>query len=385
MKKKILISISHFLPGEKIGGPLSSVLSILNNLSDKYDFFILTSDRDIGDKKPFEKVRRNVWISGNNYKIYYLNRNIFSFINLIIIIKDLKPNIVYLNSFFSPLFSLWILFLFRFRLIQAERMIVAPRGEFINEALKFKRRKKELFLRLAKKISLCKKVIWHATTSFEKQTIKNQLNIINDDKIFIAEVIPDTTRYFCDNNISIDKNGNDIRIVFLARISKDKNLVYCFHVLMQVKAKVTFDLFGPIEDLFIWQECISIIKNLPNNIEVNYKGIAKKSDVKKILHSYDLFFLPTFAENYGHSIAESLIVGTPVLISDKTPWQNLESQGLGWDINLKDIEKFINVIELHAKKSISEKNFERSTRIDLVNKNLNIEKKIEDYIQLFSK
>jgi glycosyltransferase involved in cell wall biosynthesis len=41
-----------------------------------------------------------------------------------------------------------------------------------------------------------------------------------------------------------------------------------------------------------------------------------------IFAQHDLFVLPTRGENFGHVIIESLNVGTPVLLSDRTPWQN---------------------------------------------------------------
>ena len=47
-------------------------------------------------------------------------------------------------------------------------------------------------------------------------------------------------------------------------------------------------------------------------------------------------FLPTFAENYGHSIVEALSVGTPMLISDNSPWKNLQEKGFGWEISLNE-------------------------------------------------
>ncbi len=72
--------------------------------------------------------------------------------------------------------------------------------------------------------------------------------------------------------------------------------------------------------------------------------MVEKKVVRQVLAQYDLLFLPTFAENYGHSIAESLSVGTPVLMSDNAPWKNLQEKGLGWDIHLSDKASFIAAI-----------------------------------------
>jgi glycosyltransferase involved in cell wall biosynthesis len=54
---------------------------------------------------------------------------------------------------------------------------------------------------------------------------------------------------------------------------------------------------------------------------------------------------PTHGENYGHVILEALLAGTPVLLSDQTPWRNLEEAGAGWDIPLGDTDSYRRVIE----------------------------------------
>lgn len=48
------------------------------------------------------------------------------------------------------------------------------------------------------------------------------------------------------------------------------------------------------------------------------------------MHAYDLFFLTTLGENYGHAIVEALSAGCPVLISNQTPWNDIASRDAGW-------------------------------------------------------
>jgi glycosyltransferase involved in cell wall biosynthesis len=81
----------------------------------------------------------------------------------------------------------------------------------------------------------------------------------------------------------------------------------------------------------------------------------KSALVSETLSTYDLFFLPTFAENFGHSIAESMSVGTPVLISDNTPWRELEAKKWGWDFSLVQKENFVKAIKTVAELSISDR------------------------------
>jgi glycosyltransferase involved in cell wall biosynthesis len=55
--------------------------------------------------------------------------------------------------------------------------------------------------------------------------------------------------------------------------------------------------------------------------------------------------LPTLGENYSHVICEALSAGCPVLISDRTPWRNLQDKGVGWDIPLEEEERFRAVLQ----------------------------------------
>ena len=201
----------------------------------------------------------------------------------------------------------------------------------------------------ASKINLYKNITFHASTDYEKNLIVKNLQVKSSNvRVAINMANVDGNVLVNDNNNHFINNINSVKIVFLSRISKDKNIGYTFDIMQHLKLNVIFDIYGPIEDEYIWNDCRQKIMHLPSNIIVNYKGVVQKCDVKHILSQYDLMFLPTFAENYGHVIVECLLVGTPVLISDNTPWRNLELDGLGWDINLKRTELFTEAINKFA-------------------------------------
>ena len=65
----------------------------------------------------------------------------------------------------------------------------------------------------------------------------------------------------------------------------------------------------------------------------------------EVFQNYHLFFFPTLGENFGHVIIEALVAGCPILISDQTPWRNLETAGVGWDIPLDQPEKFTELLQ----------------------------------------
>ncbi|MNR20481.1 Glycosyl transferases group 1 [compost metagenome] len=80
-------------------------------------------------------------------------------------------------------------------------------------------------------------------------------------------------------------------------------------------------------------------------MKFGYKGELVPAMVVQTLARYDLFFLPTLGENFGHVIAEALGCGLPVLISDNTPWGNLTENQLGWGLPLRNVDDFVEKIE----------------------------------------
>ena len=60
---------------------------------------------------------------------------------------------------------------------------------------------------------------------------------------------------------------------------------------------------------------------------------------------YDVFYFPTKSENFGQVIWESLSSGCPVLISDQTPWNNIENHRVGWVRSLSKMNNFSKVLQ----------------------------------------
>ena len=108
---------------------------------------------------------------------------------------------------------------------------------------------------------------------------------------------------------------------------------------------IVFDIYGPKEDLIYWKKCEEKIKTLSSNVSVNYCGLLNHEEVCDAFSNYDAFLFPTLSENFGHVIAESLSVGTPVIISNQTPWKNLFKYNAGWEIDLKDANKFSKCVQ----------------------------------------
>jgi len=337
-EKKIsaLLLTGYYLPGFKGGGPIKTVANLVATTSDSMDYYLITKDRDLGDSSPYDGVNSNTWSPQGNAQVFYCSPTLWGLAKGWLQVLRGRYDIVYLNSFFSPYFSFVPLVLSKLR---GRQIVLGPRGEFSSGALALKSRKKERFIKIFKLLRLHKGVVFQASTEFEKNDIHRVLG--DDVDVFVAE---DIGRLEVPEAMLL-KSANKLKLVFISRVSPMKNLLYALESLKGVTDPVSYDIYGPLEDAGYWQQCLNVIAELPNNVSVSYKGEMTPDQVVPTLSQYDMFFMPTQGENYGHVIAEALCAGLPVLISDQTPWRDLEAQGIGWDLPLDDKGAFVQAIE----------------------------------------
>ena len=72
--QKLLILTDWFTPAYKAGGPVRSIENLARLLKDDFEIFILTGDRDLGDRHPFEGITPDAWIlSDHNHHVRYVS------------------------------------------------------------------------------------------------------------------------------------------------------------------------------------------------------------------------------------------------------------------------------------------------------------------------
>jgi glycosyltransferase involved in cell wall biosynthesis len=353
---KILLLVGNYLPGFKSGGALRSTVNMVDRLGDEFEFWIITSDRDSGDEDAYSNIILKKWNLIGNAKVYYVSPEERSIASITNIINNTEHDILYLNSFFDPIFTIFPLLSRRIGKLKSRPTILASRGEFAKGALSLKKWKKFGYLLIAKIFGLYRNILWQASSEFEANDISKIMKRF-EPEIVTAPNIPKYLNSLNHNDIKTRDLSEPLKICFLGRISPVKNLDYALRVLSKVKKPVLFNIYGPIEDNHYWNECLNIIKLLPSYIRVNYKGSIENIAVTSMLSKHDLFFLPTKGENFGHVILESMSSGTPILISNTTPWRNLEKFGVGWDISLKSPDAFTAAIEKAA--SINQNDFKK--------------------------
>ncbi len=378
VKKDILVFIDWFYPGFLAGGPVQSIVSIVEHLHDDFQFWIFTSNRDLNSIEPYPGIRANFWIdSPLNCKVYYADVKTLS--------KELIGNIlservwhkVYINSLFSKYYSVIPLLLLK-RKFKHLPVIVAPRGMFGYGALSIKKFKKKGFLFYARHSGLHKRVIWHAASQRETSEIRTGLK--HETKIHTIANLPKQLVL----KSRVVKKPGELKLFFSSRLSPVKNVHFALEILSLVKeVAISFHLYGLIEDLNYWEQCKEVISRLPKNIKVEYLGIYKPHEADAVFEKEQVLFLPTLNENYGHSIVESLSSGCPVIISDQTPWKDLQEYAAGYALPLSSKKAFVGAIESIARMDeIEFSNMCKKAKLYIENK-IKVDAIVQQYKTLF--
>ena len=177
--------------------------------------------------------------------------------------------------------------------------------------------------------------------------------------------------------------STSLRLVYFGRLSPEKNLPFAFELLKEFAQAhpdqaVVYDLIGSGSAAYE-AKLHSLSAKLPSTIQVNFIGqlspealqarlqpsglssqpSSLSSQVSSLIPpppqvsslipqvsglSYHALLMPSLTENFSYTVLESLQAGIPVLISDQTPWRDLQSQRVGWDLPLENREPWLVVL-----------------------------------------
>jgi glycosyltransferase involved in cell wall biosynthesis len=354
----------------------------VEHLKDEFEFYIVTRDTDYCETTPYPNIISDAWnVLPNGAKVYYISSQKLGFKNLVRICKTIDSDLIYINGIYSLYFSLFPLVYSKY--FTHKKIVVAGRGMLSDHTFSSKQEKKHLFYAFAKFIGLYNGITFHATNADEAGQIRKNAGFKGEIKV--APNLPPKVNIPFERNIT--KTPGELRLISIARISPEKNTLFALQVLEKFASpderrmtteksdKIVFDLYGTIYDEPYWNECQQVIHRLPASVNVNFCGPLEKEKVQETLRKYHFLFMPSQGENYGHSVVESMLAGCPVIISDRTPWRNLEEivivplnppkgdfkevqsteisetlnseplKGVGWDIPLEHPEQFIEVIK----------------------------------------
>jgi glycosyltransferase involved in cell wall biosynthesis len=128
-------------------------------------------------------------------------------------------------------------------------------------------------------------------------TVKPMINLNETDIIY---------------NKNIQKNKY-FKILFLARIEKDKGIEEFLYSISEIKGNFLFNVDIVGEGAWL-NKAIDLCKTLEIEDLVTFKGaIFDKDEIKKIYMNAHLYILPTYHEGFPRTLYEAMIFGTPIL------------------------------------------------------------------------
>lgn len=375
-KQKIAILTDWFDPAWKAGGPVRSMINLIEHMHADYEFYVVCGDTDYGDQTPLEGIRTDEWQDWHGKaKVFYFSRNNLSRRKIFGILDEIDAEVVYVQGLFSLYFNIHPLIWWQ----QAQRgnLIIAPRGMLHRSALNIKKWKKKTYLTLARLMGWFNNALWHSTNAEETEEIRHEMG--NEVKITEASNFP---VFVSPGPKQSALQGSTLRLLCVSRISDEKNPLLLAEALKLVNSHAELTFAGDYRDERYFRQFDNLVKSLPGHIKVNYLGAVPPESLPLLYQTHDLFVFPSRGENFGHAIAEALMHGLPVLIGGNTPWSGVAEAGAGF-VSAETPGNFARFIDHFSELSAEEKAEMGIQAIQFVNTKLKSEEIAGDYKKLF--
>lgn len=204
--------------------------------------------------------------------------------------------------------------------------VLSPRGCFTEYAMSIGSHVKKLFWPLVQKPSLRSVNLFHATAESEYLDIR-RMGFRQPVAVIPNGIdIPD---------VSLDNGTSGLRtLLFLSRIHPNKGLDLLLPAWRYVQDRYPewrLLIVGPDEN-----NHLSEVKKLALDLELErvfWEGPVYGKRKFDLMASSDLFILPSYSENFGMVVAESLASGTPAIVLKGAPWHGIEQNRAGWWID----------------------------------------------------
>lgn len=201
--------------------------------------------------------------------------------------------------------------------------IVSPHGMLYPQALARSAWKKKMMLWLGHYRDLAQAACLHVTCSQEKAYcrklgFRNPIAVIPNpvDIPPYVQQIPRT-------------DHASFRVGFLGRLHPIKNIENIILAWAKLPLKnAQLVIAGEGEPSYV-----ASLQQLVRDVgapHVDFIGFVSGIEKYEYLASLDILCAPSHQENFGMSIAEALLIGTPVIASTGTPWEILNTLKCGW-------------------------------------------------------
>jgi len=322
------------------GGPSQMVIGLSSALAaQNIDVTILTTDSNGDAGQPPLDVPLDRPVTQNGYQIRYFRcspfrRYKFS-LQLLLWLNQhaVEFDLAHIHALFSPVTTIAA------TVARANNLpyILRPLGTLDPADLRKKKQLKKIYVSLLERRNIAHAAGLHFTTTQEAK-ISERFGLSTKDLVIPLGVNPPEN--IRDENLVniLQSQGIEVKhpiILFMSRIEPKKGLDLLLPALEKLLAEgidFQFILAGANpQDPNYEAKIYSQIKASPIAKFTKITGFVTGEIKTSLLQIADLFVLPSYYENFGIAVAEAMVAGTPVVISDQVHiCQDVASAEAGW-------------------------------------------------------
>ncbi|MGH1394501.1 MAG: hormogonium polysaccharide biosynthesis glycosyltransferase HpsP [Trichormus sp.] len=336
------------------GGPSQMVLGLAPALAKEgVEVTVLTTDSN-GDtgQEPLD-VPLNVPIQQDGYNIIYFRCAPFRRYKFSLdLLNWLKTHcsgfdIAHIHALFSPVSSAAAMVCRQQKL----PYILRPLGTLDPADLQKKKQLKKLYVEIIERRNLAKAAAIHFTSEQEAK-ISARFGVSTRDLIIplgviLPQSLPQNSKSSMSNTLGIPE---DVPwVLFMSRLDPKKGLnllIPALERLLESGHKFHFILSGASpQDPDYEQKIKEQIANSSLKSHTTITGFVTGELKTSLLQAADLFVLPSYYENFGIAVAEAMVAGKPVVISDQVHiWEQVRDSDSGW-VGTTDVESLVGLLQ----------------------------------------
>lgn len=336
------------------GGPSQMVLGLAPALGKEgVEVTILTTNSN-GDSGQIPlDVPLNRPIKQDGYEIVYFRCAPFRRYKFSLdLVKWLKRHacefdVAHIHALFSPISSAAAIVCRQQKL----PYILRPLGTLDPADLRKKKQLKQLYVAIIERQNLAGAAAIHFTSDQEAK-ISERFGVSTPDLVIPLGVKENRGREEQGENIvrqQFNISANIPLVLFMSRIDPKKGLnllIPALEKLLTVGYQFHFVLAGTNpQDPDYEQKIISQIQNSPLRSHTTITGFVTGELKASLLQAADLFVLPSYYENFGIAVAEAMVAGIPVVISDQVHiCQQIRDSESGW-VGTTEVEALVELLQ----------------------------------------
>ncbi|MGV0023751.1 hormogonium polysaccharide biosynthesis glycosyltransferase HpsP [Phormidesmis priestleyi] len=331
------------------GGPSQMVMGLSAALAGKgVEVTVLTTDSN-GDRGQAPlNVPLETPIQQNGYEIYYFRcspfrRYKFS-LNLLrwLANHSHEYDLAHIHALFSPVSSMSA------RVARSRHLpyILRPLGTLDPADLQKKRQLKNFYAALLERPNLAGAAAVHFTSDQEAK-ISDRFGTLTQDLVIpLGVTLPEITQPIAIREKFGIPHDRPL-LLFMSRIDPKKGLDLLIPALETLAKEQDFQFVlagANPQDPEFEAKIRDRIQQSELGDRATLTGFVTGSEKTALLQAADLFVLPSYYENFGIAVAESMAAATPVVISDQVHiWQDVQQAQAGW-VTSCDVEALTNTL-----------------------------------------